>query len=119
MLIVVPLPFLAVHLHILHSDIGVVVEVVLPLLIILCSHHRTVKNGSYGSTQQCQSLNLLSSTLTIFTVSDTLLCYSNDPLLTVYTHVVWSQHWLTCSTGGPQRLWCALPAEDNKRELPT
>ncbi len=59
--------------------------------------------GSYSSTSCVrigQSLNLLSSILTISLTcpnSDTLLCYSNDPFLTVYTVNDARSLWRVCS----------------------
>ncbi len=51
-----------------------------------------LKMGSYSSTQRCVSIgtiaNLLSSILTILLTcpnNDTVLCYSNDPFLTVHS----------------------------------
>ncbi len=46
-----------------------------------------LKMGCYSSTTMCQSVNLLSCILTILLTcpnNNTLLCYSNEPFLTVY-----------------------------------
>ncbi len=60
-----------------------------------CSYfvHALLKMGSYSSTTMCQIgtiANLLDSILTILLIcpnNDTVLCYSNDPFLTVQERV--------------------------------